>query len=260
MDVAAEFEMRVLGFKIHPCETEQLMGLFRDGVTQRRRRLVLYMNLHTAYLAMRDRALAALHRRQDANIFVDGMPFIWAGRLKGRALNHRHRQTLVDWLPVLFRTAAAEGWRICYVGSDPAVFAAGLARFRAEYPGLQLDGRDGFFSLEPEGREVKALVTTIRQQRPDILLVGMGSPRQEAFVQMMADVVDVPVLAVCGAAFEYFVGAAPMPPRWMGRAGLEWLFRLAGNPRRFARRYLVEPFVLAVMVSWRTVRGRVTTA
>jgi N-acetylglucosaminyldiphosphoundecaprenol N-acetyl-beta-D-mannosaminyltransferase len=80
--------------------------------------------------------------------------------------------------------------------------------------------------------------------KPHVLLVGMGMPRQEAWLRANLDALDCGVALPMGAAFDYEAGAIPTPPRWMGQVGMEWLFRLIAEPRRLSSRYLIEPWSL----------------
>jgi len=81
--------------------------------------------------------------------------------------------------------------------------------------------------------------------RPDLLMVGMGMPRQEAWVAAHVDALEVPAVLTCGACMDYVAGVVATPPRWAGRVGLEWGFRLIAEPRRLGYRYLVEPWSVA---------------
>jgi N-acetylglucosaminyldiphosphoundecaprenol N-acetyl-beta-D-mannosaminyltransferase len=98
----------------------------------------------------------------------------------------------------------------------------------------------------------------IRQHNPDVLIVGMGMPRQERWLLANHDKLAAPVLLTSGAAIDYVAGEIPTPPRWLGPLGLEWLYRLASEPRRLWRRYLLEPwFAVALFVRdlWRLRKG-----
>jgi N-acetylglucosaminyldiphosphoundecaprenol N-acetyl-beta-D-mannosaminyltransferase len=86
------------------------------------------------------------------------------------------------------------------------------------------------------------MVATINTYKPHILLVGMGMPRQEHWIIDAFDRLDVNVVLSCGACLDYIAGVLPVAPRWMGRTGLEWLHRLASEPSRLWKRYLIEPW------------------
>ena len=111
---------------------------------------------------------------------------------------------------------------------------------RQASPGLQLQTHHGYFTDQENTR----VLGEIAQYDPQVLLVGMGMPRQENWVLGNLSGIRSPAILTIGACFDYIVGEIPTPPRWMGRAGLEWLYRLASEPTRLWRRYLVEPWSL----------------
>lgn len=104
----------------------------------------------------------------------------------------------------------------------------------------------GYFELDEEA----AVVTAVNKFAPHVLMVGMGMPRQEAWVVRNVDKIDARAILTCGACMDYRAGVTVTPPRWAGRVGLEWLFRLVREPRRLAVRYLIEPWP----VLWRFLR------
>lgn len=129
---------------------------------------------------------------------------------------------------------------------------AGAERFRVANPGLVIQTEHGYFDIESESDRI---VATINAFAPDVLLVGMGMPRQERWILHRRDDLHAPCIITVGAAMDYFAGAIPTPPRWTGRLGLEWLARLMAEPGRLWRRYLVEPwYLLPFMLA--DIRGR----
>ena len=108
----------------------------------------------------------------------------------------------------------------------------------------QIEVSDGFFDARRDSEENEALIERINTYRPDLLMVGMGMPRQEFWTQNFARLKAHVILSSNGAAFEYVAGAVPTPPRWAGRIGLEWVFRLVNEPRRLFARYLIKPWCM----------------
>jgi N-acetylglucosaminyldiphosphoundecaprenol N-acetyl-beta-D-mannosaminyltransferase len=178
--------------------------------------VVGHHNLHSVALSRRDAAMRAFYERADM-IYVDGMSLITVARFLGLPARREHRLTSVDWLRPVLEHARSAGWRVYYLGSDEATLVKALATLRADLPGLAIEGRNGHFDMSTETDEVLAGIAAFR---PDILFVGMGMPRQE------------------------HGGLVPTAPRGLARLGGEWLFRLAVEPRRLWRRYLVEPWSL----------------
>ena len=150
----------------------------------------------------------------------------------------------MEFLPLLFTDAIRVGWRIYYLGSPPGVVEKGAALLREQYPGLQLRTHNGYF--DPHGAENETILSDIRDYAPDVLLVGMGMPRQEAWINDNLNDIAAHTIFCCGCTMDYIAGNVPSCPRWLGDIGFEWLYRLLSEPGRLWRRYLVEPwFVIA---------------
>lgn len=253
---AADLAVSLLGVTVHRLAWDDLMGGIVEAVENDRRRIIANHNLHSVYLYHQDASLRSFYGRADL-VHIDGMSLIWCARLLGSALSSRHRLTPLDWIRPLSAEAARRGWRMFYLGSRPGVAEKGAAILRREFPGLQLDAAHGYFDRRPESAENRAVVEAINRRRPHLLLVGMGMPRQERWIVENAAAVQANVTFNVGALMDYIAGEIPTPPRWMGRAGLEWLFRLLSQPRHLWRRYLVEPwFVLRLFLSEFTRRRR----
>lgn len=231
---------RILGVPLDPRDIPQLHAEIHSALREQRRLTIVSQNLHGIAMYHRHPEVRALHRR--ALVRVDGMPVLLWARLMGYRVRHAQRVTWVDWLPHFCAMAQRRQWRVFYLGSTAAVLESGLERLRSQYPGLVIDGHHGHFPLE--GPEAAAIAERINQARPDLLLVGMGMPRQERWVLAWRERLSVPVVLTCGAAIEYVAAAQAPPPRILGAIGLEWLHRLASQPRRLGRRYLIEPWSL----------------
>jgi N-acetylglucosaminyldiphosphoundecaprenol N-acetyl-beta-D-mannosaminyltransferase len=148
----------------------------------------------------------------------------------------------MDWMDPFCREAATRGWRVFYLGSKEGVAEAGAKILRQRHPGLRMVTHHGYVDTTPGSAGSLEVLATISAAQPDVLLVGMGMPLQERWVLAHHESLEVPVVLTCGAAIEYVAGVMPTPPRWLGRLGLEWLYRLVSAPRRLWRRYLIEPW------------------
>lgn len=200
-------------------------------------------NLHSLYLYRRDPEFRAFYAKADL-IEADSVPLIFFSGLLGRRGRRIHRCTYLDWRDHFWSVASRRGWRVMYVGGEPGVAARGAESLAERYPGAVIAAEHGYFDASAGSRESAAVIERVRSFAPDILFVGMGMPRQEQWVvRNFAALPDCVIFSV-GAAFDYEAGVQRAAPRWMGRLGLEWLFRLAVDPRRLAHRYLVEPWSL----------------
>lgn len=227
----------LLGVQVHALTIPDLNAQIAQAVADGQMRVIGNHNLHSVYLNSRDEKMRRFNRQADL-IHIDGMPLVVWGRLLGYPLRAEHRVTFMDWVWSLMEEAARQGWRVFYLGGKPGVAERAAQVLRARYPGLCIETRHGYF----EPAENEAILAQIAAFAPQVLMVGMGMPRQEHWVLDNREGIRANAVLLSGACFDYIAGAVPTPPRWMGRLGLEWLFRLATEPARLAKRYLVEPW------------------
>jgi N-acetylglucosaminyldiphosphoundecaprenol N-acetyl-beta-D-mannosaminyltransferase len=225
-----------------------LLDLFRERVNAGQQCLTAYQNMHGLHVRLHDAALERLHRLPRTFVHIDGMPLVFLCRLAGIRASRDHRVTLVDFIWPLLELAAREKWRVFYLGGTEEVLANGLAAIVDRIPALEILGHSGYFDTSDSAAN-RHVLDEIAAFRPHLVLVGMGMGRQERWIlDNFAELAPASVYAV-GACMEYLAGAVKVPPRWMGRAGLEWLFRLAGDPKRFWFRYMLEPWSVVAYVA-----------
>lgn len=219
----------------------ELLAAVRAGVEARDGRIIANHNLHSLFLFHRNPRLREFYRLAHSS-HIDGMPLVWIARQYGYDVPRDRRITYVDFSPPLLEMANQEHWRIFYIGSLPEACVAGTEAVRVRYPNIKWEATNGYFDMTKKGVANQDIVRRIQELAPDILMVGMGMPRQEQWIAENQADIEVGVILPCGAAIDYIAGAVPTPPRWAGRMGLEWLFRLFAEPRRLASRYLIEPW------------------
>ena len=190
---------------------------------------------------------------------ADGMPIVWAAGFLGVPL--KGRVAGADLLPALCGAAAGRALSIFLLGGEDGVAGAAASALAARFPGLRIAGTH----TPPQGFGEDAVATdaaieAVNAARPDILFIGLGSPKQECWVHGQWERLSAVVAVCCGAALDYAAGTKTRAPGWMRRAGLEWLWRLAGEPGRLWRRYLVRDaaFVGIVLKEWWRRRVRVS--
>ncbi len=237
---------RLLGFFAHPGSLADYLAFTEESIRQSRKETVLYHNLHSLYSYFTDKTLREHY--QQTTVLVDGMPVIWLMQLLKIPVSRNERLTYVDFIMPLMKLAGDNGWNVFHVGQQADVQDRALDIVRTEVPGISITGHDGYFNQEPHSEESLAVVEKINAANSHIVLVGFGAPKQEAWLHAHRDLIRAPIVFTCGACMEYVAGAVRTPPRWMGRMGLEWSFRLFENPKRFAFRYLVEPVLLGAIL------------
>jgi N-acetylglucosaminyldiphosphoundecaprenol N-acetyl-beta-D-mannosaminyltransferase len=177
----------------------------------------------------------------------DGMAIVWLMRWQG--YRQVERVYGPDLLLAVCAAAEEAGYRNYFYGGAPEVTPRLVEALTRRFPRLQIAGYESppFGALSRE--EEAAAEERIRQAKPDIVWVGLGSPRQEVWMSQEVARVNVPVLVGVGAAFDFLSDAKPQAPRWVQRSGLEWLFRFFSEPGRLWKRYIKYPrfVVLALM-------------
>lgn len=239
LSLARAKEIIVMGLRLHPLTSEELIDVLSAAILSDRRCVIAHHNFHSAYIYYHDSKMSDFFGKADY-VFIDSMPIVHWARILGYPLTRHHRVTYVDWIHPLMFAAELNGWRVFYLGGKPGVASTAAARLRLRYPRLKIDTHHGYF----EHRENDLILEKIRDSDPNILMVGMGMPRQEHWVLDNLDRISANVILTSGACFDYLAGVIPTPPRWMGRIGLEWFFRLLSEPKRLWRRYLLEPWFL----------------
>lgn len=226
----------LLGVRIDALSLEQLLAYLHHSALQEGRVVISYANIHALNIAYRTRWFRDF-LLQSRLTFCDGVGIKLAAGLTGQKLDHRF--TPPDFLDLICETAVQRGWRLYFLGAKPGISGRAASIMCSKYPGLQIKSHHGYFDMTPGGVENSAVMKSINEFHPEILVVGFGMPLQEKWILDNADSLNVKILFPAGALFDYLSGALPRAPRWMTDNGLEWLGRLVIEPRRLWRRYII---------------------
>jgi N-acetylglucosaminyldiphosphoundecaprenol N-acetyl-beta-D-mannosaminyltransferase len=235
--VVADVPLRdLLGVPVAMVDYRRAIEVMDELVETRERGYVCAAPVHALMEARHDaEMLAAL--RASTLVVPDGMPLVWAANLLGEDL---HDRVYGPELMLRYSDRCAErGQRVwLYGGRDQGSLVQLALSMRRRHPGIKIVGgySPPFRPLTDE--EESALVSQINEARPDVLWVGIGVPKQEKWMARMRDRLDVPVMCGVGAAFDFHAGRISMAPRWMQERGLEWIYRIAQEPKRLFPRYL----------------------
>ena len=179
-----------------------------------------------------------------AIVTADGMSVVWASRLVGEGL--KQRVTGIDMFERLIGYAAGRGLSVYFIGARDRSVRGVVEHFTARFPDLRVAGyRNGYFDESQESE----IARQIRQSRADLLFVALGSPRQEDWISRHLETTGVRFALGVGGSFDHLSGLQRRAPAWMQRAGLEWLHRVAREPRRLWRRYLIGNTVFIYLVA-----------
>jgi N-acetylglucosaminyldiphosphoundecaprenol N-acetyl-beta-D-mannosaminyltransferase len=242
------------GLEFDALTEAQAVGHIIDAARQGRGGWVATPNIDICRAAAVSPALRTL--LCSASLVVpDGMPLVWAAKLRGDPLPERVAGASLIFS--LTEAAARNGLSIYLLGGELGVPAKAGEALRFRYPGLVVAGSDSpQVDREPAPGTIDAVRSRVAAASPDIVYVGLGFPKQERLIDGLASSLPGVWFISCGAAIPFAAGALPRAPRWMQRAGLEWVFRLLSEPRRLFGRYVLRDLPYAGKLLASSVLGR----
>jgi N-acetylglucosaminyldiphosphoundecaprenol N-acetyl-beta-D-mannosaminyltransferase len=194
-------------------------------------------NVDHIVLAEEDPRLRDAYGRANLSL-ADGMPVVWAARLLGQPVPEKVSGS--DFVPALLERAAERQWRVFFLGGAPGVGTLARDKLRERLPGLAIVGVHAPPIDVDDSAQREDLIARIREASPHLVFVALGAPKQEIWIDRARASLRPAVLLGVGASLDFIAGTMPRSPRWMSDAGLEWLFRLAREPKRLWRRYLLR--------------------
>jgi N-acetylglucosaminyldiphosphoundecaprenol N-acetyl-beta-D-mannosaminyltransferase len=236
----------ILGVGVSAVNMAMALRILEDWIERREPHYVCVTGVHGVMESQKDAELRRIHNRAGL-VTPDGMPLVWLSRALGYP--YVERVYGPDLLLAFCRLAEEARYRIFFYGGHEAVPELLAARLLQKYPGLQVAGRYSPPFRELSGEEEEEIYRMINAAGPDVVFVGLSTPKQERWMARARASLEAPVLIGVGAAFDFHSGTKKQAPQWMRRSGLEWFYRLLQEPRRLGRRYLVNNplFVLSVI-------------
>jgi exopolysaccharide biosynthesis WecB/TagA/CpsF family protein len=226
----------MLGVVFDPVTFAEALERIDDMVATRQPHYIATANVDFLAQARRDTELRRI--LLDAHLVLcDGTPLVWASRLLGRPLPERVAGS--DLVPELLRLAARKNYRLFFLGATPEAGAQAMANVRTLFPNIEITHYSPPFR-PLAGMNHHEIRKRIRAAQPDLLLVAFGCPKAEKWMAMNYQLLGVPVIMGVGGTIDFLAGRLKRAPRWMQRAGLEWVFRLFQEPRRLFRRYAMD--------------------
>lgn len=232
----------VLGVPIHPLTMSEVLDVVDDTITRRGSLQIGVVNAAKIVHMAHDDALRRDVLSSDL-ILADGMAVVWASRVCGSPLPERVAG--IDLMWEMLRRGNERGYRVFCFGATEEVSQKVADRIAIDFPKVQVVGRrNGYYHHTEE----KDIAECIAKTRPDILLVGMTSPKKEQFLARWSGHIGAPVCHGVGGSFDVMAGKVDRAPTHWQRMGLEWLYRVKQEPRRLWRRYLVTNTLFCWMV------------
>jgi N-acetylglucosaminyldiphosphoundecaprenol N-acetyl-beta-D-mannosaminyltransferase len=245
--------VNVLGVGISAINLTQAVDRIERWIESRERQYVNVCTVHTVMECQNSSRLRAIVNGSGMST-PDGMPLVWLSKL------HGHREAGRVYGPDLMLAVCDRGRskriRHYFYGGAPGVAKLLGERLQARFPGLEVAGTYSPPFRPAHVEEDRAVLDNIDAATPDVVWVGLGTPKQDYWLGRHRSLLRAPVLIAVGAAFDFHAGLVKQAPGWVQRNGLEWLFRLIQEPRRLAYRYLVYNPLFAFRIALQLARLR----
>ncbi len=238
--------VRILGVKVDSLSVNDLNAALESSVRCGKRSLILHVNVHCLNLTQNNAWLRNFLNSASI-VYCDGAGAMLGARILGKRI--KQRIPITEWIWKLASLAESQGFTLFILGSRPSTADEAAARIKQQFARLRLAGaHHGYFDKTPGSVENEKVITMINAAKPDVLIVGFGMPLQERWLMENWDRLDVKVALSGGAIVDRVAGQVRRGPRWMTDNGLEWLWRLASEPRRLWKRYLIGNSVFLLHV------------
>lgn len=229
----------ILGVRIHNADMDETVSRIETFLSERKKQYAIFTpNVDFIVKAQKDKEFRDILNAADLSV-PDGKWLVWGGRFLGKKLKEK-----VSGSGLFFRlceTSAAKGYRIFLLGAAPGVADKAKTRLQDRYPGLNIVGTySPPMGFENDRQELEKTFRAVSAASPDILIVGLGAPKQERFIFEHKKDCGAVVSLGLGASIDFAAGVIRMPPNWMKKSGTAWLWRLIREPRRLWKRYLVD--------------------
>lgn len=183
-------------------------------------------------------AFAEAYKSADL-ILADGKPLLWIAKWYRTPIKQKISGS--DLFPLLCKMASQKGYSMFFLGAAEGVAAKAADNLVKKYPGLHVVGTySPPYGFEKDVEEMEKIQQMIKAAHPHILIVALGCPKQELFIFYNREKLNVPISLGLGASIDFEAGILKRAPKWMSNLGLEWLFRITQDPKRLAKRYLVD--------------------
>jgi N-acetylglucosaminyldiphosphoundecaprenol N-acetyl-beta-D-mannosaminyltransferase len=242
--------VELFGVRLHPCcmdEAVDELYAWIDAPLSGGCRYVVTPNVNHVVRLQRDEEFARVYAEADF-VLADGVPIVAIARFLGRAVPERVAGS--DLVPRLFdRASARRPIRVFMLGALPEVCQRARRIVEERWPAVAVidcDSPPGGF--EGDDEENRRIVEKIARAAPDVLIVGLGAPKQELWVHRHRHAIQAKVALCVGATIDFLAGERRRAPVWMRRSGLEWAYRVANEPRRLSGRYFRDGLALPRLV------------
>lgn len=226
-------EIKIFNIKIHPLRRTEFISIIKSNLERGKQIAQFGVNSATVNDIVRNEELAETINNADL-VHIDGMSVVWALRSLGYTVPER--VATPDLADDILALANMENFSVFLFGAKESILELCRVNLERTYPELRIVGcRNGYYSPEEE----ESIFDMINKAQPDILLLGMSSPKKELFFENYRDKLNAKYILGVGGYFDIVSGLIKRAPKWMQDSGMEWFYRLLQEPRRLWKRYLI---------------------
>ena len=227
------FNIKIDNISMKEC-ISKLDNLINDG----KYHYVVTPNVDHIVKLQNDDYFLEVYKKADI-VVADGMPIIWYSKLIKRPIIEKISGS--DLFPKVCELCSNKGYTIFLLGAADGIAEIAKKKLENKYKGLRIIGTySPKYGFEDDINEIKNIINIINKNKPDILAVGLGAPKQEKFIYKYREELKVPVSLAIGATIDFEAGNIKRAPRWMQQIGMEWFYRLIKEPKRMYKRYIIE--------------------
>lgn len=246
----SENRMRFLNTHVDNLSMEEAVQEAKRLILEKNNSYVVTPNVDHIVKIEHDKLFRKIYEDADL-VLTDGKPLIWMSRWMGTPIKEKISGS--DYFPEVCKMAAKEGFSIFLLGAADGVAKKAAINLMKKYKNLKIAGvYSPSYTFENNVEEISYIINKINKSKPDILCIGMGTPKQEKFYYRYKEQLKVPLTLHIGATIDFEAGVVKRAPKWISYIGMEWLYRLLKEPRRLYRRYLLEDVeILPIFMKYR---------
>ncbi len=230
--------MKFMNTEIDNLTMKETLKRIDELIKENKNAYVVTPNVDHIIQLERGGELVEVYKNADL-ILTDGKPLIWISKWYGTPIKEKISGS--DLFPRLCSLASKRGYKMFFLGAAEGVAAKAAENLKKKYEGLQVVGTySPPYGFEKDETEMKKIVKMIKDVEPHILIVGLGCPKQELFILHYRDELNVPISLGLGASLDFEAGNIKRAPKWMSDHGFEWVYRIFQDPKRLAKRYLID--------------------
>lgn len=230
--------IKFMNTEIDNLTMDEALDAMEDLIRQKKNAYVITPNVDHLVQLERGGPLCEVYKEADL-IVADGKPLIWISKWYGTPIKEKISGS--DLFPRLCELAAKKGYSMFFLGAMEGIAAKAAENLKTRFPGLEVTGTySPPYGFEKDEAEMRRIRDMIHAAAPDILIVGLGCPKQELFIYHNRKELGVPLSLGLGASLDFEAGNIKRAPKWMANHGLEWVFRITQDPKRLAKRYLID--------------------